>query len=298
MASSTDEKRSIAQRLVTDVFGGGNVALVDEFVDPGLVDHNPFPGLAPGREGFTQAVTMVRDGFPDLSCAPVRVIVEDDRVFYHWEGNATHNGAFAGIPPTGKSIRLSGMEVIHFGGDAGKVVEHWIIVNGMEIMQQLGVVPGAPEGGFPPYTPVPTVDAGRQTSPEENKQVMIRHVEEIWNGRNLDAADELFHPQAVTPYAPLPPGPMGCKVIAGMFHTAFPDFHMTVEDILAEGDLVGARFRQTGTQQGELFGIPPTGKQVDFEEMAVVQIADGKILSTWFETDLLTMMQQLGVAGG
>ncbi|MDQ3898849.1 MAG: ester cyclase [Actinomycetota bacterium] len=292
------DKADVARRLVTDVFGGGDVSLVDELVDEGLIDHNPFPGLAPGREGFTQAVTMVRGGFPDLRCAPVRVIVDGDGVFYHWEGNATQSGAFAGIPPTGKAVRLSGMEIIHFGGrDDDKVIEHWILVNGMEIMQQLGVVPGASDP-LPPYTPVPTVDAGRATTPDENKQVMVRHVEEIWNGKNLDAADELFHPQAVTPYAPLPPGPQGCKVIAGMFHTAFPDFHMTVEDILAEGDLVGARFRQTGTQRGELFGIPPTGKPVDFEEMAVVQIADGKILATWFETDLLTMMQQLGVGQG
>ncbi len=99
---------------------------------------------------------------------------------------------------------------------------------------------------------------------------MVRHMEEIWNGKDLDAARRLFHPQAVTPYAPLPPGPQGCKIIASMFHNAFPDFHMTVEDIVAEGDLVGARFRQTGTHQGDLFGIPATGRQVDFEEMAVV----------------------------
>ena len=290
------DKADVARRLVTDLFGKGDLSMVDELVDPALVDHNGFPGLAPGREGFGQAVTMVRTGFPDLHSEPVRVIVDGDRALYHWEGDATHGGPFAGVPPTGKPVRLSGIEIIMFN-DEGKIVEHWIQVNAMEIMQQIGVIPGAPDP-LPPYTPVPAVDPGRQTSPDENKQVMIRHVEEIWNGKNLDAADELFHPQAVTPYAPLPPGPQGCKVIAGMFHTAFPDFHMTVEDILAEGDLVGARFRQTGTQQGELFGIPPTGKQVDFEEMAVVQIADGKIVSTWFETDLLTMMQQLGVGGG
>ena len=294
MGLSASEKGDVARRLVTDLFGKGDVGLVDELVDPGLVDHNGFPGLAPGREGFAQAVTMVRGGFPDLATTPVRVIVEGDRALYHWEGAATHDGPFAGVPATGKPVQLSGIEIIKFNDD-GKIVEHWIQVNAMEIMQQIGVIPGDPPG---PWGSVPEVDAGRATTPEENKQVMIRHVEEIWNGKNLDAADELFHPQAVTPYAPLPPGPMGCKVIAGMFHTAFPDFHITVEDIVAEGNLVGARFHQTGTQQGELFGIPPTGKAVDFEEMAVVQIADGKILSTWFETDLLTMMQQLGVGAG
>ena len=294
MGLSRDDKADIARRLVTDLFGKGDLAMVDELVHPDLIDHNGFPGLSPGREGFRQAPGMVRGGFPDLNTTPVRVIVDGDRALFHWEGTATHDGPFAGVPPTGKPVRLSGIEIIRVGDD-GKIVEHWIQVNAMEIMQQIGVIPGDPPG---PWGPVPEVDPGRATTTEENKQVMVRHVEEIWNGRNLDAADELFHPQSVTPYAPLPPGPTGCKVIAGMFHTAFPDFHITVEDIVAEGNLVGARFRQTGTQQGELFGIPPTGKPVDFEEMAVVQIADGKILATWFETDLLAMMQQLGVSGG
>ncbi|MEA2931405.1 MAG: hypothetical protein QOI56_190 [Actinomycetota bacterium] len=294
MGLSAHEKGDVARRLVTDLVGQGEMSIIDEFVDPALVDHNGFPGVAPGREGFGQVVAMVRGGFPDLRAAPVRVIVDGDRALYHWEGTATHDGPFAGIPPSGKPVRLSGIEIIRFG-DNGKIVEHWIQVNAMEIMQQIGVVPGEPPG---PWGAVPEVDPGRATTPDENKQVMVRHVEEIWNDKNLDAADELFHPQAVTPYAPLPPGPAGCKVIASMFNTAFPDFHMTVEDIVAEGDLVGARFRQTGTHQGPLFGIPATGKHVDFEEMAVVQIADGKIVSTWFETDMLTMMQQLGVGAG
>ena len=293
MALSRDEKAGIASRFVTDLFGKGDTALVEQTVSPDLIDHNGFPGLAPGREGFAQAAVMVRGGFPDLDTKPVRVIVDGDRTLYHWEGGATHNGPFAGAPATGKPVRLSGIEIVRFGDD-DMVAEHWIQVNAMEIMQQIGVVPGDPPG---PWGAVPDVDPGRSTTPEENKQVMIRHVEEIWNGRNLDAADELFHPQAVTPYAPLPPGPAGCKTIASMFHSAFPDFHMTVEDIVAEGDLVGARFSQTGTHQGDLFGIPATGRSVDFEEMAVVQIADGKILATWFETDMLTMMQQLGLAG-
>jgi len=291
MPLSIEAKRDVAARLVTDLFGKGDLSIVDNEVSPDLVDHNGFPGLAPGREGFGQATLAVRQGFPDLSTAPRRIIVEGDRAFYHWEGTATHDGPFAGVPPTGTKVRLSGMEIIRFGDD-DLIVEHWIITNAMEMMQQLGVVPGDPPG---PWGTVPEVDPGRATTPEENKQVMIRHVEEIWNGKNLDAADELFHPQAVTPYAPLPPGPAGCKVIASMFHSAFPDFHMVVEDIVAEGDLVAARFSQTGTHQGDLFGIPATGRAVDFEEMAFVQIADGKIISTWFETDMLTMMQQLGL---
>ncbi|MGH9123071.1 MAG: ester cyclase, partial [Acidimicrobiales bacterium] len=75
-----------------------------------------------------------------------------------------------------------------------------------------------------------------------------------------------------------------------------PDLHVTVEAIVAQGDLVAARLRQTGTHEGDLFGIPATGKAVDFEEIALVRMLDGKIFVTWFETDLVTVMQQIGVA--
>jgi predicted ester cyclase len=120
----------------------------------------------------------------------------------------------------------------------------------------------------------------------------------IWNEGDYDLADELFHPDSVTPDAPqLPRGPEGCKEVARIFRTAFPDFHMTVEDTVAEGDLVVCRFDQTGTHEGELFGIAPTGRTVAFGEMALCQFAGGQIVSTWFQTDMLSLMSQLGVGG-
>jgi predicted ester cyclase len=102
----------------------------------------------------------------------------------------------------------------------------------------------------------------------------------------------------VTPEAPqLPTGPEGCKEVDRLFREAFPDFHMTVEDVVAENDLVTCRFRQVGTHRGELFGIAATGKSVDFGEMALCQIAGGQIVATWFQTDMLALMSQLGVGG-
>ncbi len=83
--------------------------------------------------------------------------------------------------------------------------------------------------------------------------------------------------------------------MARVFREAFPDFHMTVEDSVAEDDLVVCRFRQTGTHEGELFGIAPTGRTVDFGEMAICQIAGGQIVASWFQTDMLALMSQLGV---
>jgi predicted ester cyclase len=95
----------------------------------------------------------------------------------------------------------------------------------------------------------------------------------------------------------LPVGPEGTKQIVQMVRTAFPDYWVRIEEIAAEDDRVGARITQGGTHQGDFFGIPATGKEVQWTEMAILRIGDGKILATWFDSDIAGLMQQLGVAG-
>lgn len=130
---------------------------------------------------------------------------------------------------------------------------------------------------------------------EENKAIFRRFIEEVWNQGNLAVADELFAPNAVSPNAPqLPPGPEGVKIITTMFRSAFPDFHMKIGDLIAEGDKVIARFTESGTHLGEFMGIAPTGKHVEFTEIGILRIAAGKVIESWYETDMLSLMQQLG----
>lgn len=296
MALSTEQRRNILERFSAEVWSKGDMETADELIDPDLLDHNPFPGMPGKREGFKQTVLMFRRGMPDLTVTPQNFIVDGDFVMDHWEGIATSTEDMAGIPATGRATRLSGIGIARIG-DNDKIVERWAQFNLMEIMQQFGVVPGPDGTAMPQWGTVPAAPEGRESTTEENKAVFVRHVDEIWNKGNLDAADDLFHPQAVTPYAPiLPPGPEGCKVIAKMFREAFPDLKVEIKNIVAQGDLVAALLRQTATHQGDLFGIPATGKPVDFEEMALVKFVDGKIFVTWFETDMLTVMQQIGVA--
>jgi predicted ester cyclase len=132
-------------------------------------------------------------------------------------------------------------------------------------------------------------------SVEENKAIFRRFIEEVWNKGNLAVADELFALNAVSPSAPqLPPGPEGVKIITTMFRSAFPDFHMRIEDLIAEGDKVVARFTESGTHTGEFMGIAPTGKRVEFTEIGILRIVAGKVIESWYETDMLGLMQRLG----
>ena len=86
-------------------------------------------------------------------------------------------------------------------------------------------------------------------------------------------------------------------MIVQMVRDAFPDYWVRIDLIAAEDDRVGARITQGGTHNGEFFGIPPTGKTVEWTEMAILRIGDGKILATWFDSDIAGLMQQLGVGG-
>ena len=135
---------------------------------------------------------------------------------------------------------------------------------------------------------------GKKTTPEENKALMRRFIEEVWNKGNLAVADEVFHPQASSPSAPqLPRGPQAVRDIATMFRTAFPDFHITIEDIIAEANMVVGRFTQGGTHRGEFMGIAPTGRTVSFTEIGVLRIEGGQVVESWYETDLLGLSSQL-----
>src|SRR5688500_5684626 len=100
-------------------------------------------------------------------------------------------------------------------------------------------------------------------SPDNNKALAQRAIEEIWNRGNLAVADELYAVDAPHRDPAMPDqatGPEGIKQAATTYRNAFPDLHLEIEDLIAEGDQVVTRWRSTGTHKGELNGIQPTGK--------------------------------------
>jgi steroid delta-isomerase-like uncharacterized protein len=133
---------------------------------------------------------------------------------------------------------------------------------------------------------------------EENKAIARRVLGEVFSGQgDLEVADELFAPDFVG-HDPASPedirGPEGVKEFAGMYRNAFPDVQMSVEDQVAEGNMVVTRWIASGTHQGDLMGIAPTGNRVTVAGTSVERIVDGKIEETWDNYDALGMMQQIG----
>ena len=130
---------------------------------------------------------------------------------------------------------------------------------------------------------------------EQNKVIMQRMIEEIWNKGNLAVADELFSTEHTSPSAPdLPKGPESVKMLARMFREAMPDYNMKIDLMVADEKQVAARFTQSGTHTGaELMGMAPSGRKATWTEIGVLRIQDGKIEESWYEVDMLSMINQL-----
>ena len=133
---------------------------------------------------------------------------------------------------------------------------------------------------------------------EENKAISRRSFEEILNQGTLSVADEIVSSDYVHHD---PANPSGCNGLEGFkqlvtkYRTAFPDLRLTIEDIFAEGDRVAVRWTWSGTHQGDLEGIAPTGKHTAGSGISIYRFSDGKIEEQWENWDTIGLMKQLGV---
>jgi steroid delta-isomerase-like uncharacterized protein len=132
-------------------------------------------------------------------------------------------------------------------------------------------------------------------SSEQNKAIVRRTFEEPWKG-SLEIVDELYASNYVghDPSMPEPlRGPKGVKEFISTYRAAFPDARITVEQQLAEGDLVATRWTGRGTHEGELMGITPTGKQVTVSGLTITRLEGDRIVEEFQNWDTFGMMQQL-----
>ena len=136
-------------------------------------------------------------------------------------------------------------------------------------------------------------------STEANKAIIRRLFEEAFDQGNLAVVDEIVAPDQVSsgPGAlpGMPTGPEGNKMLIMTYRNAFPDLHFTVDEQIAEGDTVVTRWTAHGTHNGELAGLPATGKQATVVGLGVDRVLNGKIVESWGLFDQFGMLQQLGV---
>ena len=135
-------------------------------------------------------------------------------------------------------------------------------------------------------------------STEDNKQLVLRWKEEIWNKRNLNIVDELYDPDYLGHMASTPgliPGREALKHLLASLFAAFGEIHLTTQFLFAEGDMVAAYDTIRQKHTGVFEGIPPTDKEVSLTSTDIYRIVDGKIVEQWIEGDMLGLLRQLGV---
>jgi predicted ester cyclase len=127
---------------------------------------------------------------------------------------------------------------------------------------------------------------------EENKAIVRRFVE-AYNKENLDLLDDLLAPDYFDHTNQV--GIEGLKQLIKMAFAGMPDYHETIEEIIAEGDKVWIRVKATGTHTGEFMGITPTGEKLSVEMVDIIRVVNGKLVEYRDVTDRLDFLQKLGV---
>jgi steroid delta-isomerase-like uncharacterized protein len=129
-------------------------------------------------------------------------------------------------------------------------------------------------------------------SPEEMKE-LVKHNLQIWNDGNFDRFDEEFAPNYRNHSSNTDKAQLKQAIVA--MRQAFPDLHVTVDDLIVEGDKITIRWTAHGTHQGDYYGVPATGKKMKNTGILIDRIEDGKFVESWSSSDELGMFRQLGL---
>ena len=137
---SAENNKALVRRYFEDAWNKHNPALVDEIYATDFVDRSPdIPGIAHTRDGLKQFMGVYLRAFPDADITIEDQLVEGDRVVTRWTGRGTQTGEFMEMPPSGKKVAVSGVQINRFSG--GKIVEEWTLFDQLGMLQQLGAVP-------------------------------------------------------------------------------------------------------------------------------------------------------------
>ena len=130
--------KDLATRFYEQALHAGDLSVLDEIATANYIENDPLPGQRDGLEGLKDRVRMLRDGLAGHYTIE-DVVAEGDRVVVRWTNQGTHVGELAGMPPTGKTFTIAGIDIYRVEG--GKLAEHWHVVDMLSLLQQLGFIP-------------------------------------------------------------------------------------------------------------------------------------------------------------
>jgi predicted ester cyclase len=136
---TTEENKALTRRIFEEGINQNKPGVFDELIAPSFVNHDAPPGYEADREGFRRFIGMFRAAFPDLRVTIEEQLADGDKVIDRGYGSGTHRGEFQGIPPTGKQFKVKYIDIWRVAN--GKMVENWVQMDMLSMMQQLGTMP-------------------------------------------------------------------------------------------------------------------------------------------------------------
>jgi predicted ester cyclase len=289
------EQRTPVEQLLHDVDTGA-ASTLDRHLADNYNDHNPAPfaSKTPGLAGMRETYNIALGIFAEFKHVVEDTFTDGDRVVSRIVGSGRHVGPLLGIPATQKMVTMGGIAIHRVAG--GKLVEHWGQVDGVGLLTQIGAIPA------PPPAPPAVRDASFRKSadaaavrPEEMTRLIRTFFDEVLNGRNQSAIGSVLHPQYINhSFQTGAAGPDGLMRAVGMFTTAFPDMHLTVEDVVATAGKAATRGYFTGTHKGTFLNIPATGTTVKVPYIDIWHGYEGRLFDNWVNMDLVGALVQLG----
>lgn len=308
----TAANKELVRRAQQEMWNPANWELVPELCAPDIAVHlasEPEPFV--GHDALIELFEIFRGAVPDRRLTAEDVVAEADRVAVRSIVRGTNTGSLFGAPPTGRTVAMP--EAAIYRCADGKLQECWFLPDLLSIVEQLGFLDQKPP--LPLRLLAALQSATEKVAPwrkaklpspqpveftiEGNKALVERGLREIWNGADWDVSRELYGEDLVVhQWGETEPRDLqGFEAMFTMLHTAFPDFRITLEDLLAEGDRVAARWLLEGTHEGVYFDFQPTGKRIAARAVEIFRFADGRLRELWTMPDRMGVGQQLGVAG-
>jgi steroid delta-isomerase-like uncharacterized protein len=137
---SVTTSKELYRRWIDEAWAKGNVDILDDMHTPDFVDHSELPGVSPDTAGMKQVIAGLHAAFSDLAITIEDMVAEGDRLVGRWVMTGTNTGSFNGMPATGRSVTLSGFDLLRVEGD--RFAEVWSVADIVGMLQQLGVMPG------------------------------------------------------------------------------------------------------------------------------------------------------------
>jgi steroid delta-isomerase-like uncharacterized protein len=290
----SEQNKEIVRQFV-NAWDAGDTDSFGDYLATDVVDHQAFPGQAPGIAGIVEIASMMQKAFPGATNEIHNLIAEGDLVSGVSTLRGTHEGDFMGMPATGKPFTVTAIDITRFAD--GKMVEHWGLIDQAGMMIQLGLMPLPPgaEGWQPPPI-APQMKAGGSGNAKVNRAALKNMTDGVAAG-DLEkvmgsiAADALDH-------GAVPGQPAGKEGVRWRFEQLFgglsnPKF--TVLSSVAEGPFLSSAFTFSAKHTGPMMGMPPTNKSFEVSAIDFALFENGQMRELWGLIDLPAIMMQLGL---